>query len=324
MAKVIRFYETGAPEVMKLEEVDLPKPSDGEVRVRHTAIGVNVIDTYFRSGLYPQPLPGFLGSEGAGVVVEVGPNVASLKVGDRVAYGTSPLGSYSTERNMPERLLVNIPDGIDDTTAASIMLKGMTAQYLLRQVYQIKKGEMFLWHAAAGGVGLIASQWAKVIGARMIGTEGSAEKCAQAKAAGCEFLIDVSKENFVERVKEITEGKMVEVVYDSVGKATFPASLDCLRPRGLWVTWGNTTGAVPPFEVTTLMRKGSLFCTRPNLAGYAQNREQMVAMAEDVFSHILDGSIKGEPGQTFPLSEVAKVHTMLQAHQLTGATVLIP
>ena len=324
MAKVIKFYETGAPEVMKLEEVDLPKPGEGEVRVRHTAIGVNVIDTYFRSGLYPQPLPGFLGSEGAGIVEEVGPNVQHLKVGDRVAYGTSPLGSYSTERNMAERLLVNIPDGIDDITAASIMLKGMTAQYLLRQVYQIKKDELFLWHAAAGGVGLIASQWARVFGARMIGTEGSAEKCAQAKAAGCEFLIDVSKEDFVERVKEITEGKMVDVVYDSVGKATFPASLDCLRPRGLWVTWGNTTGAVPPFEVTMLMRKGSLYCTRPNLAGYARDRELMTAMAQDVFSHILDGSIKGEPGQTFPLADAAKVHTMLQAHQMTGATVLIP
>ncbi len=270
MAKVIRIAATGGPEVMRLETVDIGRPGPGQARLRQTAIGVNFIDVYFRNGLYEQPMPGFIGREGAGVVEELGPGVTGLAVGDRVAYCGGPLGAYSDERIMPVSELVPLPDFLDEATAASCMLKGLTVQYLFRRIHPLQPGEVFLFHAAAGGVGHIACQWARALGAVMIGTVSSPEKAAVAKAHGCAHVINYRTENFVERVRELTGGKGVAVAYDSVGKDTFPATLDCISPRGLWVSFGNASGPVPPFPMTLLMQKGSLFATRPNLSAYAR------------------------------------------------------
>ncbi|HEY3584748.1 MAG TPA: quinone oxidoreductase, partial [Casimicrobiaceae bacterium] len=284
MAQAIRFHRTGGPEVLTLESVDVGKPGRGEVRMRNTAIGVNFIDTYQRSGLYPMQLPSGLGTEAAGVVEEVGEGVDWLKPGDRVATCTSPVGAYSTERNLPADKLVKLPDGIEERTAAAMMLKGLTVQYLFRQTYPLKAGQTILFHAAAGGVGLIACQWARALGVTMIGTAGSDEKAALARQHGCAHTIVYTRENFVERVKEITHGKGVPVVYDSIGKDTFPASLDCLSPRGFFVSFGSASGPVPPFNIMMLSQKGSLYATRPTLFTHAANRESLNAMASELFA----------------------------------------
>ncbi|HET7135470.1 MAG TPA: quinone oxidoreductase [Casimicrobiaceae bacterium] len=324
MAQAIRFHRTGGPEVLTLESVDVGKPGRGEVRMRNTAIGVNFIDTYQRSGLYPMQLPSGLGTEAAGVVEEVGEGVDWLKPGDRVATCTSPVGAYSTERNLPADKLVKLPDGIEERTAAAMMLKGLTVQYLFRQTYPLKAGQTILFHAAAGGVGLIACQWARALGVTMIGTAGSDEKAALARQHGCAHTIVYTRENFVERVKEITSGKGVPVVYDSIGKDTFPASLDCLSPRGFFVSFGSASGPVPPFNIMMLSQKGSLYATRPTLFTYAANRESLNAMASELFALVKEGKIKPDARQTFPLSEAAEAHRTLESRKTTGATLLIP
>ncbi|MCL2310368.1 MAG: quinone oxidoreductase [Proteobacteria bacterium] len=324
MSHAIKLYQTGGPEVMRFEEVNVAEPGPGEARIRHAAIGVNYIDVYFRNGLYSQPLPGALGKEAAGIVEAVGRGVTDLSVGDRVAYCNGPLGAYSEVRVIPAEFLVRLPGGVDDADAAAAMLKGLTVQYLFRQTYRLREGEMFLFHAAAGGVGLIACQWAKAIGARMIGTVGSDEKVALAKAHGCEHVINYRKENFVERVKELTGGKGVDVVYDSVGRDTFPASLDCLKPRGLWVSFGNSSGAVPPFEIGVLSQKGSLFATRPTLFSYADTRPALLAMSEELFALMQSGKIRTTPRHRFALKDAAEAHRLLESRGTCGATVLVP
>jgi NADPH2:quinone reductase len=324
MAQAIRFHRTGGPDVLTLESVDVGKPGRGEVRMRNTAIGVNFIDTYQRSGLYPMQLPSGLGTEAAGVVLEVGEGVDWLKPGDRVATCTSPVGAYSTERNVPADKLVKLPDGIEERTAAAMMLKGLTVQYLFRQTYPLKAGQTILFHAAAGGVGLIACQWARALGVTMIGTAGSDEKAELARQYGCAHTIVYTRENFVERVKEITNGKGVPVVYDSIGKDTFPGSLDCLSPRGFFVSFGSASGPVPPFSLMLLSQKGSLYATRPTLFTYAANRESLNAMASELFALVKEGKIKPDARQTFPLSEAAEAHRTLESRKTTGATLLIP
>ncbi|HET8584528.1 MAG TPA: quinone oxidoreductase [Casimicrobiaceae bacterium] len=324
MAQAIRFHRTGGPEVLTLESVDVGKPGRGEVRMRNTAIGVNFIDTYQRSGLYPMQLPSGLGTEAAGVVEEVGEGVDWLKPGDRVATCTSPVGAYSTERNLPADKLVKLPDGIEDRTAAAMMLKGLTVQYLFRQTYPLKAGQTILFHAAAGGVGLIACQWARALGVTMIGTAGSDEKAALARQYGCAHTIVYTRENFVERVKEITNGKGVPVVYDSIGKDTFPASLDCLSPRGFFVSFGSASGPIPPFNIMMLSQKGSLYATRPTLFTHAANRESLNAMASELFGLVKEGKIKPDARQTFPLAQAAEAHRTLESRKTTGATLLIP
>jgi NADPH2:quinone reductase len=324
MAQAIRFHRTGGPEVLTLESVDVGKPGRGEIRMRNTAIGVNFIDTYQRSGLYPMQLPSGLGTEAAGVVEEVGEGVDWLKPGDRVATCTSPVGAYSTERNLPADKLVKLPDGIEDRTAAAMMLKGLTVQYLFRQTYPLKAGQTILFHAAAGGVGLIACQWARALGVTMIGTAGSDEKAALARQYGCAHTIVYTRENFVERVKEITNGKGVPVVYDSIGKDTFPASLDCLSPRGFFVSFGSASGPIPPFNIMMLSQKGSLYATRPTLFTHAANRESLNAMASELFALVKEGKIKPDARQTFPLAQAAEAHRTLESRKTTGATLLIP
>jgi NADPH2:quinone reductase len=324
MAQAIRFHKTGGPEVLQFENVDVPEPGPGEARVRNTAIGVNFIDTYQRSGLYPLQLPSGLGSEAAGVVEAVGPGVDWLSPGDRVASCTGPLGAYSTERVVPADKLVKLPDGIDDRTAAAMMLKGLTVQYLFRQTYPLKAGETILFHAAAGGVGLIACQWARALGVTMIGTVSSDAKAQLAREYGCTHTIIYTRENFVERVKELTGGKGVPVVYDSIGKDTFPASLDCLSPRGLFVSFGSSSGPVPPFSVMMLSQKGSLYATRPTLFTYASNRTALNAMAGELFALVKDGKIKPDARQTFALKDAAEAHRSLESRKTTGATLLLP
>jgi len=324
MAQAIRFHRTGGPEVLTLESVDVGRPGRGEVRMRNTAIGVNFIDTYQRSGLYPMQLPSGLGTEAAGVVEAVGEGVDWLKPGDRVATCTSPVGAYSTERNLPADKLVKLPDGIEERTAAAMMLKGLTVQYLFRQTYPLKAGQTILFHAAAGGVGLIACQWARALGVTMIGTAGSDEKAALARQYGCAHTIIYTRENFVERVKEITNGKGVPVVYDSIGKDTFPASLDCLSPRGFFVSFGSASGPIPPFNIMLLSQKGSLYATRPTLFTHAANRESLNAMASELFALVKEGKIKPDARQTFPLSDAAEAHRTLESRKTTGATLLIP
>ena len=324
MAQAIRFHKTGGPEVLQFENVDVPEPGPGEARVRNTAIGVNFIDTYQRSGLYPLQLPSGLGSEAAGVVEAVGPGVDWLSPGDRVASCTGPLGAYSTERVVPADKLVKRPDGIDDRTAAAMMLKGLTVQYLFRQTYPLKAGETILFHAAAGGVGLIACQWARALGVTMIGTVSSDAKAQLAREYGCTHTIIYTRENFVERVKELTGGKGVPVVYDSIGKDTFPASLDCLSPRGLFVSFGSSSGPVPPFSVMMLSQKGSLYATRPTLFTYASNRTALNAMAGELFALVKDGKIKPDARQTFALKDAAEAHRSLESRKTTGATLLLP
>lgn len=323
MPFAIRIHETGGPEVLKWEEAEAGDPGPGQIRVRSTAIGLNFIDTYQRSGLYPLPLPFTCGSEGAGVVEAVGRKVKDLKVGDRVAY-SGPLGAYAEVLLRPADRVVKIPAGVDDKAAAAMMLKGLTAQYLLRRTYRVKKGDTILMHAAAGGVGLILCQWAKALGATVIGTVGSADKVALAKKAGCRHVIDLSTENFVDRVKQITKGKGVPVVYDGVGKDTFMGSLDCLSPLGMMVSFGNASGAVAPFSTAILAQKGSLFLTRPTLNTYAATREDLVKSARDLFAVVKSGKVKITINQTYPLREAAQAHRDLESRKTTGQTVLLP
>lgn len=323
MPHAIRIYENGGPDKLKWEEVQVGEPGPGEVRVRNTAVGLNFIDTYHRSGLYPLQLPITLGSEGAGVVEKVGPRVKDLKAGDRVAYA-NPIGAYAEVCLRPAEKLVKIPAGIDDKVAAAIMLKGMTSWYLCRRTYKVKKGDTILVHAAAGGVGQILCQWTKHLGATVIGTVGSDEKAALAKKAGCKHVIVTSKENFVERVKAITKGKGVPVVYDGVGKDTFMGSLDCLSPLGLMVSFGNASGPVPPFNLGVLAQKGSLFLTRPTLFSYTNKREDLLTAARELFSVVKSGKVKISINQTYPLREAAQAHMDLEARKTTGSTVLLP
>ncbi|MCC6534409.1 MAG: quinone oxidoreductase [Burkholderiales bacterium] len=323
MPHAIRIHETGGPEKLKWEEVDVGAPGPGQVRVRNTAIGLNFLDTYQRSGLYPMQMPFILGSEGAGVVEALGPRVKTLKVGDRVAY-SGPLGAYAEVLLRPADRLVKVPAGIDDKTAAAMMLKGLTTQYLLRRTYRVRAGDTVLMHAAAGGVGLILCQWAKALGATVIGTVGSEEKVALAKKAGCRHVIVMGKESLVERVKAITKGKGVPVVYDGVGKDTFMDSLDCLSPLGLMVSFGNASGAVPAFNLGILAQKGSLFLTRPTLNTYAAATEDLAKGARDLFAVVKSGKVKIAINQTYPLQEAAQAHRDLEARKTTGSTVLLP
>jgi NADPH2:quinone reductase len=324
MPNAIRFHKNGGPEVMQWESVEVGQPGPGEARVRHTAIGVNYIDTYHCSGLYKLALPSGLGTEGAGIVEAVGPGVADVRPGDRVAYSGGPLGAYSEVRVMPADRLVKLPDGVSDKVAATLMLKGLTVQYLFRQTFPLKGGETILLHAAAGGIGLIACQWARALGVTMIGTVGSDEKAALAKANGCAHTIVYTRENFVERVKQITGGKGVPVVYDGVGKDTFPASLDCLSPRGMFVSFGNASGAIAAFDILLLSQKGSLYTTRPTLATYTASRPAMLKMSEEMFSLVLAGKLTNEPRQTYALRDAAQAHRDLQSRKTTGATILLP
>ncbi|HSF21019.1 MAG TPA: quinone oxidoreductase [Burkholderiales bacterium] len=323
MPHAMRVHEYGGAEKLRWEEVQVGAPGESQVRVRNTAVGLNFVDTYQRSGLYPTPLPFTPGAEGAGVVEAVGPKVKEFKAGDRVAYA-GPIGSYAEVLLRPADRLVKIPAGIDDRTAAAMMLKGMTAQYLLRRTYRVKKGDTILVHAAAGGVGQILCQWARALGATVIGTVGSDEKVELAKQAGCKHVIVTSREKFSQRVKEITKGKGVPVVYDGVGKDTFMDSLDCLQPLGLEVYFGNASGAVPPFNLLTLTQKGSLYVTRPTLATYTASREDLVKTARDLFAVVKSGKVKIHVNQTYPLREAAQAQRDLESRKTTGSTVLIP
>jgi NADPH2:quinone reductase len=325
MSKAIRLYETGGPEVMRWEEVEIGKPGPGEVHLRQTAVGLNFIDIYHRTGLYPLgELPATPGMEAAGVVVATGEGVKDLSQGDRVAYAGLPPGAYAEERLIPAHRLVRLPDAISDQQAAGMMLQGMTAQYLLRRTFRIKKGDTILFHAAAGGVGLIACQWARRLGATVIGTVGSPEKAALAKAHGCDYPLLYREEDWVSRVKEITDGKGVAVVYDSVGRDTFMKSLDCLRPLGLLVSFGQASGPVAAFDPGILAAKGSLFLTRPTLMTYTAERDDLLTSAAELFEVVQSGAVKIEVNQTYPLCEVAQAHKDLEARKTKGSTVLIP
>jgi NADPH2:quinone reductase len=323
MAKAIRFERTGGPEVLRLEDVNVGDPGQGEARVRQTAIGVNFVDTYHRTGLYPLPLPSGLGVEGAGVVEAVGPGVTQVRAGDRVAYA-GLLGSYADVRLAPADRLVKLPEGVSDHDAAAILLKGLTVHALVRRTHAVKPGETVLWHAAAGGVGLIAVQWLKAIGATVIGTAGSDEKAALARSHGCDHVIVYSREDFPKRVRELTDGAGVPVVYDSVGKATFDGSLDCLAPLGLMVSFGNASGAVPPFDIGVLSRKGSLFLTRPTVFTYIAKREDLERGASELFELIRVGKLKVEIGRTWPLAQAADAHRALEGRATSGSVLLIP
>jgi NADPH2:quinone reductase len=323
MPHAIRIHEHGGPEKLRWEEVQVGDPGPGQVRVRNTAVGLNFVDTYQRSGLYPMQLPFTLGSEGAGVVEAVGPQVKEFKVGDRVAYA-GPVGAYAEVLLRPADRLVKIPTGVDDKTAAAMMLKGMTTQYLIRRTYRVKKGDTLLMHAAAGGVGQILCQWAKHLGATVIGTVGSDDKVALAKQAGCKHVIVASREKVSARVKEITKGKGVPVVYDGVGKDTFMDSLDCLSPLGLMVSFGNASGPVPPFNAGILSQKGSLYLTRPTLATYTASRADLVKSANELFAVVKSRKVKIPVNQTYPLREAAQAQRDLESRKTTGSTVLIP
>ena len=322
--KAIRIAETGGPEVMKLVDVEVGPPGPGQVRVRQTAIGLNYIDTYHRSGLYPLQFPSGLGLEAAGVVEEVGEGVTSLKPGDRIAYGTGPIGAYADIRNLPANRLVKLPAAISDETAAGMMLKGMTARYLLRATYVVKPGDTILLHAAAGGVGLIMSQWAKALGATVIGTVGSDAKAATARAHGCDHVINYSTEDTVKRVRELTGGKGVPVVYDGVGKDTLMISLDCLKPRGLMVSFGNASGAVPPLDLLLLSAKGSLYVTRPTLNTYTASDADLQETAQDLVDVVASGKVKIPVNQRHALADVVQAHRDLESRRTTGTTVLLP
>jgi NADPH2:quinone reductase len=324
MTRAIRIHATGGPEVLQLDEVTLPPPGPGEARVRHTAIGVNFIDTYHRSGLYPLPMPAGIGSEAAGVVEAVGAGVTDVAVGQRVAYCGGAPGSYADARVIAADRLVPLPAAVSDRDAAALLLKGLTVQYLFRQTFRLQGGETILFHAAAGGVGLIACQWATALGVRMIGTVSSDDKAALARAHGCAETIVYTREDFVARVKALTGGAGVPVVYDSIGKDTFPASLDCLAPRGLFVSFGNASGPVAAFNLGLLAQKGSLFATRPTLMGYAAKRADLLAMAEDLFAMVAAGKVKADVRQTFPLAAAVDAHRALESRGTTGATLLIP
>ncbi len=322
MPKAMQVYEVGNPEMMKWEDVAPGIPGEGQVLLRHTMVGLNFIDVYFRKGVYPAPgFPFVPGLEGAGVVEQVGSGVSDLAVGDRVAYASPPLGAYSEERLMPADRLVRMPDSIDDVTAAAMMLKGLTVQYLLRQVYQVKAGDTILFHAAAGGVGLIACQWARHLGATVIGTVGSDEKAQIAREHGCAHPIVYTRENFVERVNEITDGKGVPVVYDSVGISTFEKSLDCLQPKGLMVSFGQSSGEVDSFNPVALRVKGSLFLTRPTLMTYTAERDDLVQMADELCSMVTSGAVSIPIRQRYALSDAVQAHSDLEGRKTQGATV---
>ena len=323
MPHAIRFHETGQPEVLKLESVEVGDPGPGQARVRHSYIAVNFIDVYFRTGRYPLPLPNGLGSDAVGVVEAVGPGVTEVRVGDRVGYLLGPQGAYSDARLMPANVLIRLPDGISDRTASTLMMKGMTVQYLFRQVYPLNGGETILYHAAAGGVGLIACQWARALGVTMIGTVSSDEKAEIARAHGCTHTIVTSRENIAQRVRELTDGKGVPVAYDSVGKDTVQASIDSLQVRGTLVSNGTTSGPVV-IDTMTLATKGSLWVTRPAMVHYATPRSHMLAMADELFALVLAGKITGEPQRILALAEAAEAHRALESRKTTGATVLVP
>jgi len=322
MPKAIRIHETGGPEVLKWEDVEVGDPGEGEIRIKQTASGLNFIDCYQRSGLYPIELPTALGSEGAGVVDAVGPGVTNLSVGQRVAYAGGERGSYAEERVMPAGVVVPVPDNVDDNTAAGMMLKGMTVHMLLFKCHAVQAGETILVHAAAGGVGTIMCQWAKHLGATVIGTVGSEEKAALAKSNGCDHTINYTTENFTDRVMEFTDGKGVPVVYDSIGQSTFEGSLDCLEDFGDMVTFGNASGPIPPVEPLLLMQKGSVTLARPTLMNYTTDPARKQAAAAALFDVVGNGHVKIEIGQTFPLSETADAHRALESRQTTGSTVL--
>jgi len=325
MVKAIRIHQPGGPEALVWEEVEVGAPGPGEVRLKQTAVGLNYIDVYHRTGLYPVPsLPSAIGLEAAGVVEALGEGVADLAVGDRVAYASPPVGAYAEARLMPADRLVKLPERIDDRQAAAMMLQGMTVQYLIRRTYRVQPGETVLFHAAAGGVGLIACQWLSRLGATVIGTVGSAEKAALARAHGCHHTINYREEDFVARVKEITDGAGVPVVYDSVGKDTFEGSLTCLRPFGLMVSFGNASGPVPPFELGRLAALGSLYITRPTLMTYTAQRADLENAAAELFDAVLTAAVKIEVNQTYPLAEAAQAHRDLEARKTTGSTILLP
>ena len=322
MPKAIRIERTGGPEVMQLVDVEVGPPGPGEAQVRNHAIGLNYIDVYFRTGLYPMPLPAGIGLEGAGVVTAVGAGVTSVKVGDRVAYCGQPPGSYSELRNMPAAPLVKLPKAVGFDTAAAMMLKGLTVQYLFRRTYKLQRGQTILFHAAAGGVGLIAMQWAKALGVTVIGTVGSEAKAKLARDFGADHVILYNKENVVERVRELTRGDMVPVVYDSVGKDTFQASIDCLQPFGLMVSFGNASGPVPPMALTAL--KGSLYITRPSLMAHTASRDNLEEMSADLFRMVSSGKVRIEIDQRYPLADAVRAHQDLESRSTTGSTVLLP
>ncbi|MFJ4288713.1 quinone oxidoreductase family protein [Cupriavidus sp. NPDC089707] len=324
MSKAIRVEQTGGPEVMQWVDVEVGEPGPGQVRVRHEAVGLNYIDVYFRTGLYKQPLPGGLGMEGAGVVEAVGEGVGHVSVGDRVAYAGRPTGAYAQVRVMPADIVVRLPDAIPFDTAAAMMLQGLTAQYLIRDSYKVQPGDTVLLHAAAGGVGLIVSQWLKALGVTVIGTVGTDEKAELARANGCAHTIVYTRESFVDRVKEITDGKGVAAVYDSIGKDTFQGSLDCLAPRGTMVSFGNASGPVPPFDLSVLGNKGSLRLTRPTLMTYVVHRELLEPMVADLFDAVTTGKVKVDIRQRYALSEVAQAHRDLESRKTTGSTILLP
>jgi NADPH2:quinone reductase len=325
MVAAVRVHKYGGPEVLTYEEVEVPAPGAGQVRIKNHACGLNFIDTYFRSGLYPSPggVPFIGGNEGAGEVVAVGSGVSEFKAGDRVGY-VSALGSYTAERIMPADRVVKLPQGISYEQAAGMMLKGMTVEYLLNRTFKVQKGMNILIHAAAGGIGLIACQWANYLGANVIGTVGSKEKAELAKANGCHHTILYREEDFPAKVKEITGGKLCEVVYDGVGKATFPASLDCIKPLGMFVSFGNASGSVESFSINILQQKGSLFATRPTLNTYAAKREDLVAIANDLFGVVASGKVKIPVNQTYALKDTQQAHRDLEARKTTGSTILIP
>lgn len=324
MTHAIRIHQTGGPEVLCWEEVDVPAPAAGEASVRHHAVGLNFIDTYHRTGLYPLPLPSGIGLEGAGVVEAVGEGVSEVKVGDRVAYAGGPIGAYAQVRNIPAHRLLVLPSSISFETAAAMILQGLTAAYLLRKTYRVQAGDAVLIHAAAGGVGLIACQWAKALGATVIGTVGSAAKAELAKAHGCDHVINYSTENFTQRVREITGGEGVPVVYDGVGKDTFMGSLDSLRPLGMMVSYGNASGPVPPLDLILLSQKGSLFVTRPTIMSYTAKRADLLALGDELFDVVGSGKVRIEVHQTYPLAEAAQAHRDLEARKTTGSTILVP
>jgi NADPH:quinone reductase len=324
MPNAIRLHQHGGPEVLSWETVDLPAPAPGEATVRHHAVGLNYIDIYHRTGLYPLTLPSGIGMEGAGVVEAVGDGVTDIKVGDRVAYAGGPLGAYAEIRNIPAHRLLKLPASISFDTGAAMMLQGLTAAYLLRKTYRVQPGDAVLIQAAAGGVGLIACQWARALGATVIGTVGSPAKAELAKAHGCHHVINYSTENFSARVREITGGEGVAVVYDGVGKDTFMGSLDCLRPMGMMVTFGNASGPVPPLDLILLSQKGSLYVTRPTLINYTAKRDDLVALGGELFDVVVAGQVKIEVNQTYALKDAAQAHRDLEARKTTGSTILIP
>jgi NADPH:quinone reductase len=324
MPHAIRIHQTGGPEVLSWEEVDVPAPAAGEATVRHHGVGLNFIDVYHRTGLYPLPLPAGIGLEGAGVVEAVGAGVTEVKVGDRVAYAGGPVGAYAEVRNIPAHRLLKLPDAIAFDTAAAMMLQGLTAAYLLRRTYRVQPGDAVLIHAAAGGVGLIACQWAKALGATVIGTVGSPAKAELARAHGCDHVINYSTENFTQRVREITGGEGVPVVYDGVGKDTFMGSLDSLRPLGMMVSYGNASGPVPPFDLLLLSQKGSLFVTRPTIVHYTTKRADLEALGAELFDVVASGKVRIEVNQTYPLKDASQAQRDLEARKTTGSTILLP